>query len=269
MRHAAPGRGPWADILSARFEAGWSVAGRDGATDLAARPLGAPCMAGHEHPDERQHGHHHAHEDHDWEERAQDYNEVVDLLEPELGKASQALLRAARVKPGDHVLDVACGPGHTAAAATAAGAWTTGIDTSPAMIAIASDRFPGTSFQEGDMLAPPAGPWDAIICRLGAHHADPAWLAAAYAVLRPGGRLAIAETDAVDAEARANDMRSPADWSRLLEEAGFENIEVAASEANLSTLPPDVLAAVTDRMGGDGPPKGAIYIIAGDRGTPS
>ncbi len=225
-------------------------------------------MAGHEHHEH--HEHHtrqHAHRDEGWEDRAHDYDAVVDLLEPELGKASQALLRAARVAPGDRVLDVACGPGHTTAAATAAGAHATGIDASPAMIAIARARFPHTSFQESDMGAPPAGPWDAIICRLGAHHAYHAWLAAAHAVLRPGGRLAIAETDALDAEARAKDMLSPEEWVELLRSAGFHDIQVTDSGANLSTLSAEVLAEVAQRLGSDGGshPEGPIYVIAGLR----
>ena len=183
----------------------------------------------------------------DWDERARHDNEVVDLREPELSKATKGLLEAARVKPGSRVLDVACGAGHTAAAATAAGADATGIDSSPAMISIATQRFPGTRFVEGDMLAPPDGPWDAIVCRLGAHHADPSWLSAARAVLKPGGRLAIAERDAVDDEERAKDMKSLAEWILLLEKAGFEEVQVAQSEANLS---------------------GPIYIVSGSKPKP-
>jgi SAM-dependent methyltransferase len=177
------------------------------------------------------HTHHHgAGSDSDtW---ARQHAEVGDLREPELSKATKALLEAARVKPGSRVLDVACGAGHTAAAATDAGADATGMDHSPAMIRIAKERLPGTRFIEGDMQVPPDGPWNAIVCRLGAHHADPSWLSAAWTVLAPGGRLAIAERDAVDDEDRAKDMKSLDEWVLLLSNAGFDEVQVTQSEAN-------------------------------------
>ena len=83
------------------------------------------------------------------------------------------------------------------------------------------------------MLAPPPGPWDAIICRLGAHHADPSWLSAAWDVLRPEGRLAIAERDAVEGESRANEMKSLGEWMELLAQAGFNDIQARPSGAKL------------------------------------
>lgn len=175
---------------------------------------------------------------------AKQHAEVGELREPELSKATKALLEAARVKPGNRVLDVACGAGHTAAAATDAGADATGMDLSPAMIRIARDRFPDTRFVEGDMRSPPAGPWDAIVCRLGAHHADASWFSAGWAVLAPGGRLAIAERDATDDDDRAKEMKTLAEWTLLLEKAGFDEIQVTQSEANLS---------------------GPIYIVSGSK----
>lgn len=175
---------------------------------------------------------------------ARQHHEVGEAREPELGKATDTLLQVAQVGRDSRVLDVACGAGDTTAAATRAGANATGIDSSADMIRIARDRFPGTSFMEGDMTAPPHGPWDAIVCRLGAHHADVSWLSAAWAVLRSGGRLAIAERDATEAEDRANGMKRVDEWVRLLQAAGFEEVQVVASEARFP---------------------GPIYIIAGTR----
>lgn len=185
---------------------------------------------------------HHRHQDDVSDGWARQHAEKGRIREPELAPATQALLRDAGVKPGSRVLDVACGAGDTAAAATAAGARATGIDTSRAMIRIARDRFPGTRFEEANMLAPPAGPWDAVLCRLGGHHADVAWLSAAFAVLAPNGRIAIAERDAVDVESRRNGMKSLDEWTELLQAAGFTDVQARPSGAEL-----------------DGP----IYVISG------
>lgn len=189
------------------------------------------------------HAHDHSADEHG-DEWARQHHEVGEAREPELGKATQTLLQVARVGHGSRVLDVACGAGDTAAAATQAGADATGIDTSGHMVRIAQGRFPTTRFIEGDMTAPPDGPWDAIVCRLGAHHADPSWLSTARAALRPGGRLAIAERDAADAQDRSNGMKGLDEWVRLFQAAGFEEIQVVASEARFP---------------------GPIYIIAGTR----
>jgi SAM-dependent methyltransferase len=186
----------------------------------------------------------HHHQDKDSDQWAQQHAEQGELREPELAQATQALLHAVDLKPGRRVLDVACGAGHTAAAATAAGGIATGIDTSRAMIRIAKERFLGTRFQEGNMMTPPEGPWDAVVCRLGAHHADPSWLSAAWAVLKPNGRLAIAERDAVDDESRAKGMKSLGEWMELLEQAGFTDIQATPSRAKFG---------------------GTIYIISGRR----
>lgn len=64
------------------------------------------------------------------------------------------------------VADVGCGSGHTTAFLAAAGARVTGIDVSPAMIAVARERFPDCRFEVGDLrrlLKPPAAAgWAAI-----------------------------------------------------------------------------------------------------------
>lgn len=175
----------------------------------------------------------HIHHNADGDPWARQHAEQGSLRESRLAPATRALLRYAHVESGSRVLDVACGAGDTAAAATAAGADVTGIDTSRAMIHIAGERFPGTRFEEANMLTPPAGPWDAILCRLGGHHADPSWLSAAWAVLGSGGRLAIAERDAVDPESRARGMRSLGEWMALFEQAGFTDVRARPSQAEL------------------------------------
>src|SRR5262245_16170655 len=65
------------------------------------------------------------------------------------------LLDAVEVAPGQHVLDVACGPGHVAAAAAARGAKAQGLDFSAAMVGIARTTYPHVVVTEGDAAALP------------------------------------------------------------------------------------------------------------------
>ncbi|MGQ0534515.1 MAG: class I SAM-dependent methyltransferase [Methanobacteriota archaeon] len=213
-------------------------------------------------------GHHHAHNtSHDWDADAGRYDDRIDAIEPELSKATAVLLSAAHVRPTNKVLDLACGPGHTTAAATAAGALATGVDSSPEMIRRAKNRFPDSQFHLGNMLAPPAGPWDAVLCRLGGHHADPVWIRQAVKVLEAGGRLAIAEADALDEDARAKGMRSPREWVQIMQNAGLEDVQVLPSEANFDNIP----ASLWQGQGHDrdhSPRRGPVYVIVGKKPLP-
>lgn len=105
-----------------------------------------------------------------------------------------ALLDAAGVAAGVRVLDLACGPGHIAAAAAQRGAQVTGVDFSPQMLAQARRRYPDIAFQAGDAEASPladAGV-DAVVMGYALFHfARPERaLAECARVLRPGGRVA-------------------------------------------------------------------------------
>jgi len=53
------------------------------------------------------------------------------------------ILDAVGAGPGVRLLDVACGPGYVAAAAARRKSSVVGIDFSPAMVALASERNPG------------------------------------------------------------------------------------------------------------------------------
>src|SRR4029077_15711552 len=59
------------------------------------------------------------------------------------------LLEAAKVSPGQHVLYVACGPGHLAAAASARGAIAHGLDVSAKIVGIARSTHPEVVVTEG------------------------------------------------------------------------------------------------------------------------
>jgi ubiquinone/menaquinone biosynthesis C-methylase UbiE len=104
------------------------------------------------------------------------------------------LLQAAGISPGQHVLDVACGPGYLAAAASARGASAQGLDFSAEMVAIARGNHPDLIVTEGDAEEMPyaGGTFDAVVSSFGIHHVPRPALALAEAlrVLKPGGRIA-------------------------------------------------------------------------------
>jgi SAM-dependent methyltransferase len=87
-----------------------------------------------------------------WSERAGTYGA---LMARATGLAIEPLLDAARVGPGDRVLDVGCGLGTLAAAAAARGARVVGADLAPGMLAAARERHPEVEFVEADAEALP------------------------------------------------------------------------------------------------------------------
>ena len=160
------------------------------------------------------------------------------------------LLGAAGVDAGTRVLDVASGPGFVAAAAAARGAAATGLDFSPAMLAVARLLHPAIGFEHGDAETLPYGDaaFDAVVSNFGIHHVPHPVLALrqAFRVLRSGGRVAFsvwaapAENIAwkllFDAIARHGDpaaakapapgggFNTPTHCEAALREAGFTSI---------------------------------------------
>ena len=102
------------------------------------------------------------------------------------------------VRPGDRVLDAACGTGDLAIADRAAGALTvTGLDFSERMLARARRKAPTLEWVVGDLLELPfeAATFDAATVGFGIRNVSDleCGLAELRRVLRPGGRLAILE----------------------------------------------------------------------------
>jgi len=109
------------------------------------------------------------------------------------------LAAAAVVRPGDHVLDAACGTGDLAIADLRAGAAAvTGLDFSAAMLDRARRKSSAVDWVEGDLLALPFedGALDAATVGFGVRNLAgdlERGLRELHRVLRPGGRLAILE----------------------------------------------------------------------------
>ncbi len=104
------------------------------------------------------------------------------------------LLEAAEISPGQHVLDVACGPGHLAAAASARGAIAHGLDFSAEMVGIVRSAHPEVAVTEGDAedLPYPDSTFHAVVSSFGVHHVPRPELALAECkrVLKPDARIA-------------------------------------------------------------------------------
>ncbi len=117
-----------------------------------------------------------------------------------LAPATQAVLRKAALRPGEAVLDVACGTGALALAARQAvgpGGAVVGTDLSEQMVETAGLRVPDARFLRCDAEALdstlPEGGFDAVLCGLGLMYMPDPDLALAAMVrrLKPGGRLVL------------------------------------------------------------------------------
>ncbi len=212
------------------------------------------------------------------EEGATFWAQWAPVLETGTSTVSEALLDAALVGPGTRVLDLACGLGHTTTAAAGRGADATGLDLNRHMLNRAIVA-PGARYVEGDMSNPPAGAWDAIVSRFGAHHAAPTWLAAAAKTLAPGGTLAIAEwspdTALFDVE---GGMEMPtedtaADWEARFAAAGLQDITTTEVQFTIDfgdeTTFQEFVSAMHDAPHRVGAPGGKqvnrAYVVAGRR----
>lgn len=123
------------------------------------------------------------------------------------GLRPHAYVRLARLsgaRPGDRVLDVGCGTGYLTrrmAKAVGPGGSVLGIDPSAEVIAYARRKTPEPhcSYETGvgEALDASDGSFDVVVTALAMHHLPevlrPVALREMYRVLRPGGRLLVAD----------------------------------------------------------------------------
>jgi uncharacterized protein YceH (UPF0502 family)/SAM-dependent methyltransferase len=108
--------------------------------------------------------------------------------------------RVATHAAGQPVVEVGSGPGHVTAYLADRGVDATGVDLSPAMVGEARRRFPGRSFEVGDLRAlshpTAASGWAAVLSWYSLIHLAesevPAAIAALARPLAPGGWLVLA-----------------------------------------------------------------------------
>ncbi|SHI57904.1 Ubiquinone/menaquinone biosynthesis C-methylase UbiE [Hymenobacter daecheongensis DSM 21074] len=162
------------------------------------------------------------------------------------------LLTHAACQPTDEVLDVATGTGFTALAFAPYVQSVVGLDVSEGMLAQARRKqaelgLANVRWQEGaaEALPFPDGAFSLVTCRIAPHHFDsvPRFLAEVARVLRPGGRLLLADTTVPDDDPataawqnRVEALRDPShrrnlpprEWRQQLEAAGLRVAEMAA-----------------------------------------
>jgi ubiquinone/menaquinone biosynthesis C-methylase UbiE len=169
----------------------------------------------------------------------------------------RVLIGKAGLKPGDHVLDVATGPGTLArlvAETLGPRSRVVGVDISPQMLAQAKAASPVENGAELAFLEAPAetlpfpeAHFDAVLCQQGLHFFSDQLgaLKEMRRVLQPGGRLALAMWsddigDAVESTLAQPPPRTVRGWldkprlSGLLADAGFANPVV--SEETLTVV---------------------------------
>jgi SAM-dependent methyltransferase len=145
---------------------------------------------------------------------------------------------------GESCLDVATGPGHTAARLAPGADFVIGLDIAPGMIAVARDRaaemgLANLAYLIGDVhaLPLPSASLDLVTCRIAPHHFHDVagFVKEAARVLKPSGRLVVEDSLAPDAPAVAGFLEdlekrrdpthvhslSRAEWGAALMAAGL------------------------------------------------
>ncbi|MGB7209671.1 MAG: class I SAM-dependent methyltransferase [Pyrinomonadaceae bacterium] len=127
---------------------------------------------------------------------AGDFGKIAVAIE----KGAVDFISRLDIKPGEHVLDVACGTGNLALPAARLGADVTGVDIAPNLIKQGRERAAAEGlnckFDEGDAEKLPYADnsFDTVVTMFGAMFAPRPEVAAAelIRVCRPGGRIAMA-----------------------------------------------------------------------------
>jgi len=138
------------------------------------------------------------------------------------------LLQVAAPNRGDRVLDVGAGSGTLVVKTLATGARAVGVDGSDAMARLAATKAPGR-FAVGRAERLPVAPHsvDVVVTSLSLHHweSPEAGLEEITQVLRPGGRVVIADIDRAGALTRLyNTMRRHRSHGRYIRRHEYDEL---------------------------------------------
>lgn len=185
------------------------------------------------------------------------------------GPAANGLVKIAALRPGERVLDVACGTGIVARLASEAvgnSGTVSGLDINPGMLAVARSATPAGMEIEwheasADSMPFPESSFDAVLCQMGLQFMPDkhAALNEMRRVLAPGGRLILnmpgptpelflimgeafehhVGTEAAGFVKQVFSLYDTEEIQSLLHDAGFSNILVQANTKSLPVPPPE------------------------------
>ena len=174
------------------------------------------------------------------------------------GSSLDWLLEHAECQADDVVLDVATGTGFTALAFAPHVQSVVGVDVSTGMLEQAqrsqtAQGIGNVTWQEGAAEALPfaAETFSLVTCRIAPHHfhSIPQFLAEVKRVLRPHGRILLADTCVPDSDVEAGAWQNqvealrdpshqrnlaPQEWRKALEAAGFHVVELSEPTSDIA-----------------------------------
>lgn len=195
------------------------------------------------------------------------------LVPPLFRPFAEQLIGRVTPIPGDSVIDVACGTGIVARVARerlGSAAQIVGVDVAPAMLAVARSTDATIDWREGNATAIPVGGaerFTVLTCHQGLQFMPdkPAALHEMRRVLVPGGRVAIATWESLDALPGMRDLNAIAErhvgpivdsrhsfgqasaLKTLLVDAGFSDVTVGTISHNVQ-FPDGILFARLNAM---------------------